>query len=77
MNNYKELTDKLLSYSAERKGEIADLTYEAAVAIGTLEGRVKALGQEIADLKEEDKRAFETLHSQIAALEKASQSGAD
>ena len=40
---YKELIRELKNYSYSRKGEIAKLTYDAAVAIGTLEGRVKVL----------------------------------
>lgn len=45
--DYKDLTSRLREYSAERRGEIADLTYEAAVAIGVLEGRVKVLEERL------------------------------
>lgn len=41
--NYTELALKLKEYSYSRKGEIAKLTYDAAVAIGTLQGRIAAL----------------------------------
>lgn len=49
MNDFSELAEKLKEYSYNRKGEIAKLTYDAAVAIGTLEGRVKVLEKELND----------------------------
>lgn len=36
--DYKELAQRLKEYSYSRKGEIAKLTYDAAVAIDVLEG---------------------------------------
>lgn len=36
MTDYKDLSKRLRAYSAERKGEIADLTMEAAEAIDAL-----------------------------------------
>lgn len=47
MSEYTELADKLKEYSYNRKGEIAKLTYDAAVAIGVLEGRVKVLERQL------------------------------
>lgn len=43
MRNYTELALELKNYSYSRKGEIAKLTYDAAVAISTLQGRVNVL----------------------------------
>ena len=48
MNKYQKMSDsalekELLKYSKERKGEIAELTYAAALRIGTLAGRLKVL----------------------------------
>lgn len=43
MNEFTELALRLKEYSYSRKGEIAKLTYDAAVAIGTLQGRIDAL----------------------------------
>lgn len=48
--DYKELILKLKNYSYSRKGEIAKLTYDAAVAIGTLEGRINVLEDKLKDL---------------------------
>lgn len=45
--NFTELALKLKNYSYSRKGEIAKMTYDAAVAIGTLQGRVAALEDEL------------------------------
>ena len=49
MKDYKELVERLKQYSYERKGEIAKLTYDAAVAIDTLMGRVRILEAERED----------------------------
>ena len=46
MKEYKELVDRLKKYSYERKGEIAKLTYDAAIAIDVLMARVKELESE-------------------------------
>ena len=46
MSDYNELAEKLKEYSYSRKGEIAKLTYDAAVAIGVLQGRIKVLEAE-------------------------------
>lgn len=51
MKEYKELVDRLKEYSYSRKGEIAKLTYDAAMAIDVLMARVKILEQEIDDGK--------------------------
>lgn len=47
MSNYSELANELKEYSYNRKGEIARLTYDAAVAIGVLEGRIKVLEEQL------------------------------
>lgn len=47
MNDFNELAAKLKDYSYNHKGEIAKLTYDAAVAIGVLQGRVKVLEAEL------------------------------
>ena len=49
MNDYKELVDRLKEYSYSRKGEIAKLTYDAAIAIDVLMARVKIFEQEVDD----------------------------
>ena len=46
MNN-SELVEKLKQYSYERKGEIAKLTYDAAVAISDLSKRVEELERQL------------------------------
>ena len=47
MDNYTELALELKNYSYSRKGEIAKLTYDAAVAIGTLQGRISVLEEKL------------------------------
>jgi hypothetical protein len=51
MKDYKELVDRLREYSYSRKGEIAKLTHDAAIAIDVLMARVKILEQEVDDGK--------------------------
>lgn len=51
MNEYKELVDRLKAYSYSRKGEIAKMTYDAAIAIDVLMARVKILEQYVDDGK--------------------------
>ena len=47
MSDYNDLVMRLKNYSYSRKGEIAKLTYDAAVAIGVLEGRIKILEKQL------------------------------
>ena len=47
MSDYNELAKRLKDYSYNHKGEIAKLSYDAAVAIGTLEGRIKVLEERL------------------------------
>lgn len=50
--NYTELALRLKDYSYSRKGEIAKLTYDASVAIGTLQGRVAVLEDKLKNLRD-------------------------
>lgn len=43
MSEYKELVDRLKEYSYSRKGEIAKMTYDAAIAIDVLMARLMEL----------------------------------
>ena len=49
MSDYNELALRLKEFSYNRKGEIAKLTYDASVAIGVLEGRVKVLEKQLSE----------------------------
>ena len=51
MSDYNELALRLKEYSYNRKGEIAKLTYDASVAIGVLEGRVKILEKQLEEIR--------------------------
>ena len=51
MKEYKELVERLKQYSYERKGEIAKLTHDAAMAIDVLMARVKVLEKDFDDGK--------------------------
>lgn len=55
-NSFLNMSDKnlermLYDYAKARKGEISDLTYAAAIRIGTLAGKIKELEREEDDLK--------------------------
>lgn len=47
MSGNEELIKKLKDYSFSRKGEIAKLTYDAAVAISDLSKRVEELERQL------------------------------
>ena len=49
--DYSNLAEELKRYSYERKGEIARLTYRAALAIDTMVARLKELERERDDGK--------------------------
>ena len=58
IRNYKEesnLADTLREYSRVRSGEIADLTYKAALTIDTLVGRLKILEKQIEQTEDDRK----------------------
>lgn len=52
MDDYKELAERLKQYSYERKGEIAKLTHDAAIAICSLEARINVLEKELKEMKD-------------------------
>lgn len=57
IRNYKEesnLADTLREYSRVRSGEIANLTYKAALTIDTLIGRLKVLEIQIEQMEGEE-----------------------
>ena len=47
--DYTDLAKQLKEYSYQRKGEIARLTYQAAVTIDVLVGRLKMLEDKMED----------------------------
>ena len=60
MSRFKKMTDKalekeLLEYSKVRKGEIADLTYEAALRIGILSTSLKKMQDEARRMEDDSK----------------------
>ena len=48
LEDYSELSETLREYSRTHTGEIADLTYQAALAIDVLIGRVKIVSDTLA-----------------------------
>lgn len=52
--DYSDLADTLREYSRVRSGEIADLTYKAALTIDTLIGRLKVLEKQIEQMEGEE-----------------------
>ena len=44
--DYTDLSEELKQYSGKRKGELARLTYRAALAIDTMVARLKELERE-------------------------------
>lgn len=53
--DYSDLANTLRKYGETRKGEIAELTYKAALTIDTLVGRLKILEKQI-EQSEDDRK---------------------
>jgi hypothetical protein len=52
--DYSDLADTLREYSRVRSGELAELTYKAALTIDTLIGRLKVLESKIEQMEGEE-----------------------
>lgn len=53
--DYSDLADTLRDYSRVRSGELAELTYKAALTIDTLVGRLKILEKQIEQAEDDRK----------------------